>query len=304
MNNSYKLQQRTEQNDFAGVVYGLIGSCIWGSYMAVSSQGVADGFSAEDLAFLRYLTSGLLLLPLLALSNMFRKVGWQRSVVLTLLAGPVFAILAVHGFIYAPLIHGTVIQALALILSCLLIVLWRGKEKPKFSYLAGLLVLFVGLAAVAGPLLPSQGDVSELWTGDLLFAVAGVMWALFLTLIWYWRVDALAATVVVAVLSALIYCPLYLLLHGPLHMSMLDFDQLIEQLLFQGVLSGVLALFAFSKAVQYLGVEKAVLFPAFSPAVTMLLGIVLFHQIPALSQWLGFTVITAGLFLGFYRTTD
>jgi drug/metabolite transporter (DMT)-like permease len=193
---------------------------------------------------------------------------------------------------------------LALILSCLLIVLWRGKEKPKFSYLAGLLVLFVGLAAVAGPLLPSQGDVSELWTGDLLFAVAGVMWALFLTLIWYWRVDALAATVVVAVLSALIYCPLYLLLHGPLHMSMLDFDQLIEQLLFQGVLSGVLALFAFSKAVQYLGVEKAVLFPAFSPAVTMLLGIVLFHQIPALSQWLGFTVITAGLFLGFYRTTD
>ena len=159
------MQQRAEQNDFAGVVYGLLGSCIWGSYMAVSSQGIADGFSAEDLGFLRYLTSGLLLLPLLVLSTMFQKVGWQRSVVLTLLAGPVFAILAVHGFIYAPLIHGTVIQALALILSCLLIALWRCKEKPKFSYLAGLLVLFVGLAAVTGPLLPSQGDVSESWKG-------------------------------------------------------------------------------------------------------------------------------------------
>lgn len=304
MNNNYKLQQRTEQNDFAGVVYGLIGSCIWGSYMAVSSQGIADGFSAEDLAFLRYLTSGLLLLPLLVLSNQFRRVGWQRSVVLTLLAGPVFAILALHGFIYAPLIHGTVIQALALILSCLLIVLWRSKEKPKFSYMAGLLVLFIGLAAVSGPLLPSQGDSSEIWKGDLLFVAAGVMWALFLTLVWYWQVDALAATVVVAVLSALIYCPLYLLLHGPLHISMLDFDQVIEQVLFQGVLSGVLALFAFSKAVQYLGVGKAVLFPAFSPAVTMLLSILLFHQIPVLSQWLGFTVIAAGLFLGFYREAD
>lgn len=43
------------------------------------------GFSAEDLAFLRYLRSGLLLLPLLVLSNMFRKVGRQRSVVLSLL---------------------------------------------------------------------------------------------------------------------------------------------------------------------------------------------------------------------------
>lgn len=304
MNNNYKMQQRTEQNDFAGVVYGLLGSCIWGSYMAVSSQGIADGFNAEDLAFLRYLTSALLLLPLLVLSNMFRKVGWQRSVVLTLLAGPVFAVLAVHGFTYAPLIHGTVIQALSLILSCLLLVLWRCKEKPKFSYLFGLFVLFIGLAAVSGPLLPSQVNSSELWKGDLLFVAAGVMWALFMTLIWYWQVDALAVTVVVAVLSALIYCPLYLLLHGPLRISMLDFNQVIEQVLFQGILSGVLALFAFSKAVHYLGVGKAVLFPAFSPAVTMLLGILLFHQIPALSQWLGFTVIAAGLFLGFYREVD
>jgi drug/metabolite transporter (DMT)-like permease len=241
---------------------------------------------------------------LLVLSNMFRKVGWQRSVVLTLLAGPVFAVLAVHGFTYAPLIHGTVIQALSLILSCLLFVFWRCKEKPKFSYLFGLLVLFIGLAAVSGPLLPSQGDSSELWKGDLLFVAAGVMWALFVTLIWYWQVDALAVTVVVAVLSALIYCPLYLLLHGLLRISMLDFDLVIEQVLFQGILSGVLALFAFSKAVHYLGVEKAVLFPAFSPAVTMLLGILLFHQIPALSQWLGFTVVAVGLFLGFYREAD
>lgn len=304
MNNNFKLQQSTEQNDFAGVVYGLLGSCIWGSYLAVSSQGVLDGFSAEDLAFLRYLTSGLLLLPLLALSNKFRKVGWRRSLVLTLLAGPVFAILAVHGFVYAPLIHGTVIQALALILSCLAIALLCHREKPKFSYLASLLVLFVGLAAVTGPFAASEHEVAEFWKGDLLFALAGLMWALFLMLLRHWQVDALAATVVVAVLSALIYCPLYLLLHGPLHISMLDFDQLIEQVLFQGLLSGVLALFSFCKAVQYLGVSKAVLFPAFSPAVTMLSGMLLFQHIPALSQWLGFSLIAAALFLGFYREMD
>ena len=304
MNNSDNMQQSTEQNDFTGVVYGLIGSCIWGSYMAVSSQGIADGFSAEDLAFLRYLTSGLLLLPVLALSNMFRKVGWQRSLVLTLLAGPVFAILALQGFAYAPLIHGTVIQALALILSCLAIVLLCHKEKPKFSYLAALLVLFVGLAAVARPFAVPDHDGTVFWKGDVLFALAGLMWALFLMLVRCWRVDALAATVVVTVLSALIYCPLYLVLHGPLHISMLDFDQVIEQVLFQGVLSGVLALFAFSKAVQYLGLGKAVLFPAFSPAVTMLSGILLFQHIPALSQWLGFSLIAAALFLGFYRELD
>ena len=304
MNNSDNMQQSTEQNDFTGVVYGLLGSCIWGSYMAVSSQGIADGFSAEDLAFLRYLTSGLLLLPVLALSNMFRKVGWQRSLVLTLLAGPVFAILALQGFAYAPLIHGTVIQALALILSCLAIVLLCHKEKPKFSYLAALLVLFVGLAAVARPFAVPDHDGAAFWRGDVLFALAGLMWALFLMLVRYWRVDALAATVVVTVLSALIYCPLYLVLHGPLHISMLDFDQVIEQVLFQGVLSGVLALFAFSKAVQYLGLGKAVLFPAFSPAVTMLSGILLFQHIPVLSQWLGFSLIAAALFLGFYRELD
>ncbi|MCA1930457.1 DMT family transporter [Rheinheimera sp.] len=304
MNNSYRMQQKRQQDDFTGVVYGLLGSCIWGACMAVSSQGLNDGFSSEDLAFLRYLTSGLLLLPLLVLSNMFRKVGWGRSILLTLLGGPVFALVAVQGFSYAPLTHGTVIQAVTLILCSLLVLFWRSKEVPKFSYLAGILVLFIGLAAVAGPLLPAPAGATGLWKGDLLFVAAGLIWALFLTLIWYWQVDALAATVVVAVLSALIYCPLYLLVHGPLRISMLDFDQIIEQLMFQGILSGVLASFAFSKAVHYLGVSKAVLFPAFSPAVTLLFGILLFHQIPALSQWLGFTVVAAGLCLGFYREAD
>jgi drug/metabolite transporter (DMT)-like permease len=294
-------QSSSDHNDFAGVVYGLFGSCIWGSYMAISSQGIADGFSAEDLAFLRFLISGLLLLPLLVLSNAFHKVGWRRSVALTLVAGPLFAILALHGFSYAPLIHGTVIQALALILSCLFIALLGCRQKPQFNYLAGLLVLFIGLAAIAWPLLPSAESNDTLWLGDLLFIIAGAIWAVFLTLIWYWRIDALEATVVVAVLSALLYCPLYLMLHGPLRLSMLDFDQVVEQVLFQGLLSGVLASYAFSKSVQYLGVGKAALFPAFSPAVTMLLGILLFHQVPVLSQWLGFTVVTVGLFLGFYR---
>ena len=304
MTRGFSLTPDNEHHDFSGVAYGLLGSCIWGACMAVSSEGIADGFSAEDLVFLRYLTSGLLLLPLLALSNLFRQVGWTRALLLTLLAGPVFAVLAAHGFLYAPLVHGTVVQAATLILSGLLLIWWRSKSEPRFSYLAALLVLLVGLAAVAGPLQPLQQEISAVWKGDLLFMLAGVMWALFMALLWYWRVDALAATVVVAVLSALLYCPLYLMLHSPLYLSMLDFDQVVEQVLFQGVLSGVFALYAFNKAVQYLGLRKAVLFPAFAPAITMLLGMLLFHRVPALSQWLGFIIVAAGLLLGFYHDTD
>ena len=298
MNNPFNTRHQTGQHDFEGVVYGLLGSCIWGAFMAVSSQGVNDGFSPEDLTFLRFLTAGLLLAPVLTITNYIGKLGWSRALILTLLAGPAFAIFTTYGLQLSPLLHGTVIQAVTLIVFSLMLMWWLTKERLGGSYLAGLLVLFVGLAAVACPALHRQ---SELLQGDALFIVAGMMWATFMVLIWVWRLDALAVTVVVSVLSALLYCPFYLLSHGPMHISMLDFDEVIEQLMIQGVLSGVMAVFAFSKSVQYLGVSRAALFPALSPAITMVLETMLFQQIPVLSQWIGFSVITAGLVLSFYR---
>lgn len=181
--------------------YGLVAAFIWGCYLAVSGQGLRVGLDACDLAFLGTLTAGLLMLPWLVLCNHFAKVGYKKALVLTLLSGPLFGWLTLHGLSQAPLIHSAVIEAAVLILGSVL--LRRFTRQPAAGHdLVGLAVLLLGL-----------------------------LWALQLVLLARWQVEPVAATVVVCVLSASLYCPLYLWLHGPLHLSMQDSVVIYSQVL-------------------------------------------------------------------------
>ncbi|PLZ01272.1 hypothetical protein CY652_17170 [Burkholderia sp. WAC0059] len=61
------------------------------------------------------------------------------------------------------------------------------------------------------------------------------------------------------------------------------------------MLSGVVALFAFSRAVQDLGPSRAALFPALSPGVAILLGIPVTGDLPSAVQIMGLAILTIGL---------
>lgn len=141
-----------------------------------------------------------------------------------------------------------------------------------------------------------QGS-STAWIGDLLFAAAGTMWALFTVLQRRWTIAPLSATAVVSVLSAGVYVPAYLAANGLAVFASASPAMLVEQVLVQGVLSGVIALFAFSRAVQNLGAGRAALFPALAPGVAMLIGIPLTGEIPTAMQITGLIVLSAGLLI-------
>src|SRR5690606_30663269 len=61
--------------------------------------------------------------------------------------------------------------------------------------------------------------------------------------------------------------------------------------------SGIVSLFAFSRAVSCLGAARASLFPALAPGVAILLGVPLTGEIPTLPQVGGVIVLSAGLSL-------
>lgn len=278
-----------------GWVYGSAAALIWGGYLAVSRQGIAAGLHAADLAFLRYATAGLLLLPWLVGRSPHRLagIGWTKRIVLALLAGPLFVLAGASGYHFAPLAHGAVIQLGMLTLMGIVLAAVLVGERPGKGRLVGLAVLILGLVVTAGPSL-IQGT-STAWIGDLLFALAGSMWALFSVLQRRWSVSPIAATAVVSVLSAVVYSPLYLLREGIASLVDVGPAMIAEQILVQGVLSGVIALFAFSEAVQELGPGRAALFPALAPAVAILLGIPVTGEFPTMPQIVGLIVLTTGL---------
>ena len=284
-----------------GYAFGGLAALIWGGFLAMSARGVEAGLDAADLAFLRYTTAGLLLLPWLIRhrARVTAEIGWRRAIMLALLAGPPFVLVGTSGFQFAPLAHSAVLQLGTVTLTGIVLAALVAGERPGRARLTGLAIVVAGLAITAGPDLLRGG--SQAWKGDLLFVAAGLMWALFTVLQRRWQVEALAATALVSVLSALIYAPAYLAIRGPATLAAAGPAMLAAQAIFLGLFAGVIALFAFGRAVQHLGAGRASLFPALAPAVAILLGIPLTGQIPSIAQVTGLLVLTGGLVLALRR---
>jgi drug/metabolite transporter (DMT)-like permease len=173
-----------------GIAAGLLAVLIWGGYMAMSRAGVSEGLRPEDFALLRFGTAGTLLLPVLLARGGLTTlggVGWRRGMLLTLCAGPLLIMAIAGGYMYAPLVHGAVIQPSTITLATLLLAALVLRERPSLSRAIGTGVIIAGIALVAGTGLVGGGGGE--WRGDLLFVSAGAAWAVFTVLVKRWKVD-------------------------------------------------------------------------------------------------------------------
>jgi drug/metabolite transporter (DMT)-like permease len=280
-----------------GTCLGLAAALIWGAYLAMARSGVNAGLEPTDLAALRYVVAGLIMLPWL-LRDRFRslvRLGVRKVAILTVLAGPPFVLIGVSGYKFAPLAHGAVVQPAMLTIGSMVLAVAIFGDKPTRARLAGVAVIIAGLVVLAGPGLLAGGALTPL--GDILFAMAGLMWAVFAIASKKWGVTPLAGTAVISVVAAAIYGPLYWATIGLDRLFAVPAPMLVAQVIVQGVLSGVVAVLAYSQAVHILGPGRAALFPGLVPAVAVLIGIPITGEWPTAIQWAGLLVVTAGLLI-------
>jgi drug/metabolite transporter (DMT)-like permease len=280
---------------FSGIALGLLAVLIWGSYLALARAGVSAGLAASDIAFIRYGVAGLAMAPWLFAHNpaTLAGVGWRRGLILTALVGPLFILIGVGGYMYAPLAHGAVLQPAALTLGGMGLAALVLKDRLTRARGIGGLIIVLGLAVIAGPGLLTGGGLAPL--GDTMFVAAGLMWAGFTILSRRWGISPLGATAAVSVISLLIYTPFYLGFVGFGRLLAQPWSVLVPQIVVQGLLSGVVAVIAYSAAVQRLGAGRAAAFPALVPAVAIILGIPIAEEWPTALQLSGLVVVTLGL---------
>lgn len=280
-----------------GIALGVTAALIWGSYLAMARAGISAGLGATDIAFIRFAVAGLIMLPWLLWHHPSRMagVGWGRATMLALVAGPFFILIGAGGYQFAPLAHGAVLQPAALTLAAMIAASVLFGDRLTSARIVGIATILVGLVVIAGPGLLSGGATTPI--GDAMFVAAGLMWAAFSILSKRWAVSPLAATAVVSVLSAVIYVPGYLVINGLDRVLALPTNTLMAQVLVQGVLSGVVAVIAFSRAVQLLGPGRAAVFPAMVPAAAIFLGVPIAGEWPTALQLAGLAIVTGGLMI-------
>lgn len=281
-----------------GVLYGCCVALVWGGQSVVSRQSALDGLSTMDVAVLRFAVSGLVLAPLAwrrAAPFPVGALGWRRAVVLTLLGGAPYALVLVGGAGFAPALHSAVITpGLAPLWAALFAALVAG-ERPKAAQAVGLALVLAGVAIFASHVVGVAPGREGAWRGDLLFALAAMMWSGYGMLARRWSGDALGTIATVCVLS--LAATLVAALVVPLHIAQAPWRAVLLQAGYQGMLAGTFAFFLYTRTLAILGPAQAALFLPLVPVVTAVGAAIGLGEWPSAAELVGMVCVIAGMFV-------
>ena len=202
-----------------------------------------------------------------------------------------FTILSYSGFLLVPLAHGGVIQPSCAALGGLVLATAVLGEKLPARRALGAAVIVIGLAVIGAEALATIGAHGLI--GDLSFATAGLMFAVFGTLLRLWRVAPTRAVVVTSVVS-LVGLPLHWLLFGFDRMIELGLVENLIQMAMQGIFAGAGAIYLFTRSVVLLGAGRAAVFPSLVPGFTLLIGFLVLGEVPSFAQLVGLAIVLIG----------
>ena len=284
--------------------------CIWSSFILIARSSARHTLTPFDLAFVRFVFSGLLILPLLAwrarrgrlLGAALGGLSLGRSMALGLIAGVGYCTLAYSAFFLAPAAHGAVLLPGSLPLWTALLAAALVGERVTVVRAAGLAIILLGDLIVGAPSLLLAVHGGEVWKGDLLFLAASLTWALYTVLCRKWRVGAIDATVAVAFSCLVTFVPLYALgsVSGvwPSRLAEASWREIAFQAVFQGGISMLIAGVAFTQVVTTFGPLRTVMITALVPVISALGAVPLLGEPLTPTIVIGLVCVTGGLLLG------
>jgi drug/metabolite transporter (DMT)-like permease len=257
--------------------------------------GVTTRLSAPDLTALRFAVAGPVLLPVVLRRGLaIDRLGWAGFVAVVAGAGAPVVLVVGIGLRFAPVAHaGALYQGIVpLAAACLAVIVL--KERVTAIRMAGLFFVVCGGVMIGGLDISSLGSWQSI--GHLLFFFAACMTAGYTVALRYARVDGLHAAAVAAVVSVLVYLPVYLVFfeNGLFNVPLTD---LAVQAVYQGLLTAAVSLALYGRAVHLLGASNAAAFVALGPIMAALMAIPALGEWPSKVTWVAIMIIAAGVYL-------
>ncbi|MEI8259674.1 MAG: DMT family transporter [Deltaproteobacteria bacterium] len=277
----------------AGVIAALCAVLIWAGWLPITRLGVVTGLTPGDVAALRYGTSGLVLLPLLLMH--LKDLPWRRLAPLAIAAigaGVPYFIVFATGLRLANSGQGAVLGPGASGLFTVLIARGVLGERLRRAQWAGLAITAAGIALVV--LHDVAGGGARIG-GFLMVLVASLAWAGFTIASRSLRLKPVLLAGFIAVANALLYLPFYVASGGLERLRAVSPHDIALQVLYQGVLTGVVALTAFAFAVARLGAAGAASFTPLSPVLIALFGWLLLGDTVDAATAAGLAAVAAGV---------
>ena len=277
-----------------GLFWGLIAVLIWAGWLVLTSAGRITDLAVIDLAGFRALIPTLVLAPLLWRERaMLRRIGFARCLLLTAYGLP-FTLSVGYGLTFAPVSHAGALVPGTMPLFAALLGLVFLHEAVDGKRLIGLAVILLStlLVTLQSGTFSGSGDMR---IGHVLFLLGSLYWAIFTVTVKPLGVSPYLATAIVGGLSTIMVLPVWIL-SDLSNLGQAGTDDILFQLMFQGVLAGLVSLHAFGQAIRLLG-SAAGAFPALVPGVAALTAIPILGQIPSSPELFALGLVVAGVYL-------
>ena len=258
-----------------GYMLALVAVVIWTGFILVSRQGGISALHYSDIIAVRYGVCAALLLPFWWFFCRFNFLS-PRYLVTGLTGGLAYALCAFQGFARAPASHAAVLlpgtMPLMIVLALAVI---SGEKHSAFRWL-GVAVISAGIS-VLGISVMLESDINSLGSGQLWLLAAALCWSLFSVFIKRWSIAPQRAVISLALVTALFYLPLYLLL-APGQMAQAPLGDIVLQAVYQGVLATIVQMYCYVQAVRILGPATMGAFMAMVPVLAGLLATRVFAE--------------------------
>ena len=278
-----------------GALYGLAAVSIWSGWIVVARLGLKSDLTPWDIAALRFGVAGLLLLPYVMSKGLaLDRLGWIGLAAIVL-GGGAPVLFANAGLMFAPAAHagalfpGVMPLMVALLAAALLHEPFTAAKKIGF-----VLILFgvFGIAWGAGGGAIESGQT----IGHLLFLGSALAWALYTVAMRRARLDGLHAASIAAVGALLLYMPVYLTVAGT-SLTAAPLGDIALQAFVQGILTAIVSLIFYGRAVSILGASSGAAFAALSPAMTAVMAIPILGEWPTVMDWSAIAAISGGVYV-------
>lgn len=279
-----------------GTAAALLAVAVWAGWIVATRHATTTvALPAEWLAVLRFLPPAVVLAPVWLRHGLLpRGVSPWLVAAMVLGSGAPFFLVAAAGLARVPaaeaavLLPGTMPLCVALLAALVL------KERIGLLRAAGFGLVAAGVSAIGAAAL-AHGGLGHV-APRLLVLSGALLWAVYTVAFRRSGLGAFAATGLVAAWSTAIAVPLALL-RGTAPLFEAGLAVVATQALLQGVLSGLVAILAFSVAVKRLGASKAAALSSLTLAAATLLAVPVLGEVPGPAALAGIALTVTGVVL-------
>lgn len=258
-----------------GYLFVCITMCIWGGFTILSRLNLHWHVSAWDLVAMRFAIAFLILMPVLLYKKDLAFLWHPRPIILALTGGLAYCLTVYTAFLHAPAAHAAIFLNGCIPL-CTAVAAYLLFKQPfdKHTWLS-LSMMLSALALMSYLMLHEQASAFGL--GDILFFLSAVWWGIFTVLLKQWKLSAWHSMASVAIWSALIYLPIYILFI-PKHFQEAEPVHLLVQGVFHGVLVVIIATLTYVAAIERLGAFKTGSIVTLAPFIAAVIAVPLLNE--------------------------